>query len=74
MSESNMIPIGGLWASTAASGVKYLSGSLGFAKILIFRNERKEPGSNAPDYTMYIAPAKKREATTEQEGPDGVPF
>jgi hypothetical protein len=69
---SDMIPLGGLWKQESASGKKYLSGSLGFANILIFVNDRKEPGSNQPDYTMFIAPRKKKQeegAGTEAETP-----
>jgi hypothetical protein len=61
---SDMIPIGGLWKQESANGKRYLSGAFGFAKILIFVNDRKEPGSNQPDYSMFIAPTKKQ----QQEG------
>lgn len=52
-----MIQISGLWLNETKDGKKYMSGYMGEAKILIFRNEYKE-SENQPDYRMYIAPKR----------------
>lgn len=69
--RGTMIALGGLWKNTAASGVTYLSGSFGFAKLLVFKNNRKER-ENQPDYLIYLAPMEKK--TDEAATNDGVPF
>ena len=51
--ESNRVGLGGLWQQTDKNGNKYLSGSLGFAKLLIFPN-RNKTHDNQPDYNMVL--------------------
>lgn len=70
-SMSDLIKIGGLWTSekTDKNGNKYLNGTFGYsAKILIFKNIFKKPGSNEPDWNMFIAPGK--DAQSDQSGGD----
>ena len=55
-----MINLTGLWLNENAEGKKYMKGNIGQANILIFKNEKKEPGSNQPDYNMVIAENKKK--------------
>ena len=76
MANNNMIRVGGLWSNTTRSGGKYLSGSLGNARIVILPNDRKREGKNDPDYTLFIAPQEQREnvpATTVTDDHD-IPF
>lgn len=67
--ESNRVCLGGLWQQTDRNGNKYLSGSLGFAKLLIFPNRNKTEGSNQPDYNMVIV-EKQRDS---DKPPDNTP-
>ena len=57
--ESKLVALGGLWESTDKSGSPYFSGRLGMAKILIFRNRKKE-SEKQPDYMIYVAPWEDR--------------
>ena len=63
--QSDLIHVCGLWSNKSQGGGKYLSGSLGFAKILIFANTRKEEGSNQPDYRMCIAERPRKDDATD---------
>lgn len=90
--ESNamgdLIKIGGLWTSSKEdkNGNKFLSGTFGYgAKILIFKNVYKKPGSNEPDWNMFIAPGKdaqsessgdeeRRDLKKDAIDPDDTPF
>ena len=58
---SDMIQIGGLWENKDKKDNVYLSGYLGNAKIIIFKNGFKKEQKH-PDWIMYIAEGKKREA------------
>jgi len=51
------IKLGGLWANKSKEGVDYLTGRLSpTVKILIFKNNYKQPGDNSPTHIMYLAP------------------
>ena len=75
---SEKIKLSGLWSNQTQSGDSYLSGSLGSAKLLIFKNTFKEEGSNQPDYNLYLAPVEKKEEAAEELPPtqpkDDIPF
>jgi hypothetical protein len=60
--QSNMVEIAGLWVNEPrGGGDKYLSGYLGGAKLLGFKNKHKKPDSKEPDYRLYVAPNEKRQ-------------
>ncbi len=69
---SNMIRLTGLWLNESKSGDKYFSGNIGAAKLLIFKNTRKE-ADNQPDYIAYVAEAKRDDAGGQAAGED-TPF
>ena len=51
------IKLGGLWQNKSKDGTDYLSGKLSpTVKILIFKNNYKQPGDNSPTHIMYLAP------------------
>ena len=56
-----MIELTGLWINTDKSGKTYMKGGLGHGTVLIFKNEKKEEGSNQPDYKMLLAERTKKE-------------
>lgn len=57
--EMKMIQLCGLWLNESKKGEKFFSGNLGGAKILVFRNSKKQQGSKQPDY--YICLDEKQE-------------
>ena len=71
--DSKPIRLGGLWLNTSKSGIKYMSGSFGFAQILVFKNDNKQK-DNDPDYTICIAEKPQKENGRKQDDDDDVPF
>ena len=67
--ESNKVSLGGLWKQRDKNGNEYFSGSLGFARMLIFPNNKKTGGSNQPDYNMMLV-EKQRDG---DKPPDSKP-
>jgi hypothetical protein len=53
-----MLTLCGLFASESKSGTKYMSGSLGFARVMVFKNTKKK-GDKSPDYFLCLAPKKE---------------
>lgn len=85
MSGSNLKQISGLWLREKKNGGKMMSGSLnaealeaiqdlGPCNLLVFKNDRKEPGSKQPDYQLFIAPQEERgERKPQQQQEDDWP-
>jgi hypothetical protein len=71
--QSELIELCGLWRQRSQSGTDYLAGSLGGARIMIFKNTRKET-DNQPDYRLLIARRQRRDDSGRQgsEG-SGIP-
>ena len=70
--DNNKVNLGGLWQQTDKNGNKYLSGSLGFARMLIFPNRNKPEGSNQPDYNMVLV-EKPRDGDKPETKPPPQP-
>lgn len=67
MGESrNPDEIGALWEKTGARGA-YFTGKINGVAVVLFRNDKKKPGSNEPDWRVMVA--KKKEPAD-----DGAPF
>ena len=62
--RGELVPIGGLWTNADRDGKTYLSGYLGDARLLVFKNKFKKPGEKQPDYRMYVA-RKAKPAQTD---------
>ena len=60
--SDDLIRASGLWLKERNGGGKFMSGQVREtipegAKLLIFKNDRKENGSNEPDYQLfYVQP------------------
>lgn len=69
-----MIKLSGLWLNEK-NGKRYFSGTLGDAKVLIFKNDYKTEDKH-PDYNMFLAPkpAPKAEARQQEQSKDEYPF
>lgn len=57
------IRLGGLWLHRSKHGTEYLSGRLGQARLLVFRNDRKRDDGQ-PDYVMYLAEDERSPTST----------
>lgn len=53
------ISLMGLWENTDKNGNKYLSGNIGNAKVMIFKNTYKK-AEREPDYRLYIAKKEQK--------------
>jgi hypothetical protein len=73
MENSDLIMIGGLWLNESQSGNKYMSGSLGMAKLLVFKNNNKRT-SDSPDYFMYVAPKEQEQRHDDEQDEGDIPF
>ena len=69
-----MVPITGLWINKDKNGNSYMSGSMGMGRILIFKNDKKEDGSNQPDYYMKLAEKTKQQENEPEKTDDSIPF
>ena len=73
--KGQLIRIGGLWLNESKSG-KYMAGSLGGARVLVFRNTKKQK-PNEPDYNLFIAPAQKKDGAGKgrpQDDTTDIPY
>jgi hypothetical protein len=68
-----MIKITGLWKNVSEKGEAFMSGSLGGAKVLIFKNSFKQEEKH-PDYNMFFAAKEKKEAPEATVDDDEIPF
>ena len=57
MSERDPNELGALWVKKGRKG-EYMTGKIGDQPVVVFRNERKQPGSNAPDWRV-MKPVKQ---------------
>ena len=68
--DNSFIEISGLWEGKTKAGDVYLSGYMGSAKIMIFRNTYKDK-ENQPDYKLFVTKNEKQNSGTLKEK-DGV--
>ena len=61
--RGELVPIGGLWTNADRGGKTYLSGYLGDARLLVFKNKFKKTGEKQPDYRMYVTRKAKPDQT-----------
>lgn len=75
--SNDMVSLGGLWVNRDKNGEIYFSGYLGNAKLLIFRNKKKEQ-DNQPDYYMNLVNKPRPQSASaddlEKELGDDIPF
>jgi uncharacterized protein (DUF736 family) len=68
----DLVKIGGLWENETRGGETYYSGSLGQAKLLIFRNKKKE-SSKHPDFNVFVASKARKQAEQKDRDYGSVP-
>jgi hypothetical protein len=74
--NSGMIKLTGLWLNKTKAGKSYMSGTLGGAKVMIFKNDFKKDGDNQPDYNVFVA-AKEQTSTAgngQSARDEDIPF
>lgn len=60
MSERDPNELGALWIKQGRKG-EYMTGKIGDQPVVIFRNEHKREGSNAPDWRVLKPQKQDRE-------------
>jgi len=62
--------LGALWMKSGAKG-DYMTGTINGVAVVLFKNDRKEPGSKQPDWrVMKSKPREERAATVPSQGED----
>lgn len=72
--RGELVPIGGLWANKDREGTTFLSGGLGNARLLVFKNKFKKQGEKQPDYRVYVARRPKTDQTDALDTTDQDPL
>jgi len=67
--QRNPDELGALWLKSGAKG-EYMTGTINGQPVVLFKNDRKEPGSKQPDWR--VLKSKPREERQAQA--DGVDF
>ncbi len=71
MSERDPNELGALWEKQSTKGT-YFTGKIGNQPVVVFKNTRKEAGSNAPDWRV-LKPTPKEDRPARQEPEDDGP-
>ena len=58
--------LGALWEKSGSRGV-YMTGTINGVAVVLFRNDRKEPGSKQPDWRVLKSKPKGDARPTESE-------
>ena len=56
--------LGALWEKTSGRGV-YMTGVINGENVVLFKNDRKEPGSKQPDWRVLKSKPKDRTAQAD---------
>lgn len=64
--------LGALWSKTGSKG-EYLTGTISGVAVVVFKNDRKAPGSKAPDWRVLKA-RPKPDATPAPEPDSEMPW
>jgi hypothetical protein len=76
-----MNKVTGLWVSKTSNGVTYLGGKLdaealkaitGTGRLMVWVNDKKEPGSKQPDYRVTFAPDDEQQAAAPVQAPRAI--
>jgi hypothetical protein len=67
-SGSGLIQLTGLWKGTDKNGNPTLTGTLGGARVMIFKNNYKKEDKH-PDYIVYLAEQQKKDEKGKAEEP-----
>lgn len=59
--------LGALWEKQGRKGT-YFTGKIGDQPVVVFKNDRKKEGSNAPDW-LVLKPQKQEDRAPEQAAP-----
>ena len=68
--RGELVLIGGAWVHRDREGRTFLSGNLGNARLLVFKNKFKKQGEKQPDYRVYVARKTKTDQTDTLDSAD----
>ncbi len=71
--EKDPAELGALWEKSSARGT-YFSGTINGQAVVVFRNDKKTPGSKSPDYRVLKAKPRDDAAQGRQADPDDPGF
>lgn len=71
MPNQNPNELGALWIKSGAKG-DYMTGMISGVAVVLFRNDRKEPGSNQPDWR--VLKSKPKDESRRPADDEDVPF
>lgn len=77
--NKDRVGFGALWLKTSKNtGTKYMSGNIKFDggaayRITVFKNDRKQQGTNDPDYNIVLETPRPQQQPQVQDD-EGVPF
>ena len=72
--RGELVPIGRLWTHEDRDGKTFLSGYLGDARLLVFKNKFKKQGEKQPDYRMYVTRKPKPHKNDPLADPEADPL
>lgn len=87
--DGRKVELCALWKNESKGGETYYSGTLGGARVLVFKNKNKGDNEKAPDLKVYLVPIEPKggfvkggpkkvtEELEKYEGfaeKDGIPF
>jgi len=67
--SSNLVKIGALWKGKTKAGDPMLSGKMGDARLIVFKNGYKKENKH-PDFIVYVTQNKRDEDDSESENGD----
>ena len=72
---SDLIRLTGLWMNEGKDGEKHMQGSLGGARLFVFKNKHKKSDSD-PDYVACVAPKQQQQDGDSKaaENHEDIPF
>lgn len=71
MAEKNPDELGALWIKSGRKG-DYMTGTIMGQPVVLFRNDRKQPGSNQPDWRVMKSKPKGGDSLADSFAKAGV--
>lgn len=73
--DSKFLNLTGLWLQKTKDGTPFMSGSFGRGiNLLVFKNTKKRPNSNDPDYNVCLAAKEAEDKPKQESKDDDLPF
>lgn len=66
-----MIQLSGMWVNFTKDGEQYLTGYMGNAKLVMFKNKYSSENENAPQWILYVTEKSKDKNESKVDDLDG---